>query len=115
MNTLISFLGAVAGDLLSEFNSNAMVDNAVNGSCRGHGIFEDLIPLRKDQVSSNDDAAALVVFSQRGEENSHFIAGLLDVADVVEDQYFKVIQEVVQGFFACLRSPALVFMSGLAR
>jgi hypothetical protein len=32
-------LGAVAGDLLSEFNNNAMVDDTVNGSGCGHGIF----------------------------------------------------------------------------
>jgi hypothetical protein len=43
----------VAGHLLSEFNNNAMVDDAVNGGRSGHGIFEDLIPLRKDEIGSD--------------------------------------------------------------
>ena len=82
----------MAGDLLSEFNDDAVVDDAVDGSGRGHGVFEDLVPLRKDQVGSDDDAAAFVAFGQQGEEHFHFVAGLLDVADVVEDEHFEAIE-----------------------
>ena len=92
LNALSSFLCAVAGDLLSELNNNAMVDDTVNGSGRGHGILEYLVPLRKYQIRSDNNAAALVAFSQQSEENLHFITGLLDVADVVEDKYLEAIK-----------------------
>ncbi len=35
-----------------------------------------------------NDAAAFVAFRQQGEERFHLVAGLLDVADVVEDDHF---------------------------
>ena len=46
------FIGSVAGHLLSEFDNNTVVDDAVDGSGGGHGVFEDLILLGKDQVGS---------------------------------------------------------------
>ena len=54
MNTQGGFLGTVAGDLLSEFNNDAVVNDAVNGG-GGQGIFEDLIPLRKLVLWKNKD------------------------------------------------------------
>ena len=39
------FIGSVAGHLLSEFDDNTVVDDAVDGGGGGHGVFEDLIPL----------------------------------------------------------------------
>jgi len=46
----------------------------------------------KNQVESNDNTATLVALSQESEEHLHLVAGLLDVADVIEDQYFVGIQ-----------------------
>jgi len=57
------FSGTMAVDLLSEFDNNAVVNDAVNCGCGGHWVFEDLIPLGKDQVGCDDDAAALIAFS----------------------------------------------------
>ena len=53
----------MAGHLLSELNNNPMVDNAVNGSRNGHGIFEDLIPLR-EEIGSDYRTEALAAFGQ---------------------------------------------------
>ena len=39
------FIGSVAGHLLSEFDDDTVVDDAVDGGGSGHGVFEDLIPL----------------------------------------------------------------------
>ena len=39
------FIGSVAGHLLSEFDDDTVVDDAVDGGGGGHGVFEDLIPL----------------------------------------------------------------------
>ena len=43
------------------------------------------IPIAEDQVAGDEDALAFVPLGQEGEKHFHFIAALLDVADVVED------------------------------
>ena len=44
------FIGSVTGHLLSEFDDDTVVDDAVDGCGGGHGVFEDLAPLREDQI-----------------------------------------------------------------
>ena len=41
---------------------------AVDGSHGGHLVFEDLVPLREDQVGADHDGAAFVAFGQEGED-----------------------------------------------
>ena len=43
----VSSVGYMAGYLLSEFNNNAVVDEAVIGGRRGYEIFKDLVPIEK--------------------------------------------------------------------
>jgi len=45
LDALGGLLCSVAGDLLSEFHDDAVVNDAVDGSGSGHGVFEDLFPL----------------------------------------------------------------------
>ena len=45
LDALGSLLGSVAGDLLSKLHDDAVVDDAVDGSGGGHGVFEYLFPL----------------------------------------------------------------------
>ena len=92
MNTQGGILGAVADDLLSEFNNDAVVNNTINGGRRGQGVFEDLVPLGKDQVGGDDDATAFIAFGEQGEEHLHLVARLLDVAYVIEDQHIKAVE-----------------------
>jgi|GEM_PF-2422616 len=54
------------------------------GQC-GHLVFENLIPLRKDEVGTDHDAAALIAFGQECEEHLHFLSVLLHIADIVEN------------------------------
>ena len=63
-----------------------MVDQAVDGGGRGHGVLEDLLPLAERQVARQHHTAALVAFSQQSEQHLHLLAALLDVAEVVDDQ-----------------------------
>jgi hypothetical protein len=51
----------------------------------GHGILENADPIAEDQVAGDEDALAFVPLGQEGEGHLHFVAALLDVADVVED------------------------------
>ena len=92
LNTLGGFLGTVAGDFLPEFHDDAVVNHPIDGRRGGHGIFEDLVPLREDQVRGDDDAAAFVTLRQERKEYFHLVARLLNIADVVEDQNFIGIQ-----------------------
>jgi len=98
LDALGSFLCAVAGDLLSKFHDGAVVYDAINGGSGGHGVFEDLLPLGENQVGCDDDAAAFVTFGQQGEKHFHLVAGLLDIADVVENDDFVGV-EVAQLVF----------------
>ena len=82
----------MAGHLLSKFDNNAVMHDTVNSGCGGQGIFEDLIPLRKNEIGGNHHAAALVAFRQQGEEDFHFVTGLLNVTDIVKDQECEAIQ-----------------------
>jgi len=45
LDALGSMLGSVAGDLLSKFHDDAVVNDTVNCCGSGHGVFEDLFPL----------------------------------------------------------------------
>ena len=58
---------SVAGHLRSEFDDDAVVDHAIDGSGGGQGIFEDLIPLGEDQIGGDDHTATFVAFGQKGE------------------------------------------------
>ena len=78
--------------LLSKLNDDTVVNNAVNGSSRSHGIFENFLPLRKHQIRGNDYAASFVSFCQQGKKHFHFLSRLLDVTNVIQDENIKSIQ-----------------------
>ena len=57
-----------------------------------HLIAEDPIPVREDQIARDEDGAPLVAFGEEREENLSFLGALLDVSDVVENQYGEMIE-----------------------
>ena len=60
---------------------------------RGHRILEDLIPLAEDQgVRGDDDRFLFVALGEEGEEHLQLIAGLLHIADVVEDHVVEALE-----------------------
>lgn len=68
------------------------MNEAVDGCHGGHGILEDLVPLGEDQVGGDDDALSFVALGQELEKDFHFLAGLLDIADVIEDDGVKALE-----------------------
>jgi hypothetical protein len=62
-----------------------VVDESVDGGRCRHGVLEDAIPLREDEVARDDHAAPFVALGEEGEEDLHLIAVLLHVADVVDN------------------------------
>ena len=55
-------------------------------SCRsGHWIFKNLFPLGKRQIAGNHQAASFITIGKKGKQHFHFLAALLDVSDVIDD------------------------------
>lgn len=53
-------LQAVAAKV--QFDDHTVVHQAVDGRRGGHGILEDLLPMRERQVAGQQDTAAFVAF-----------------------------------------------------
>ena len=65
---------SVARDV--EHEDNAVVNQAINGRCRGHRIFEDPFPFGERQIAGDENAATLVTFCQRREQYFSLPLGL---------------------------------------
>jgi len=74
-------LQPVAGKI--KFQNYAVVDKAVNGCRRGHGVLEDVLPLGKGQITGYHQRPPLVALSQEDKKNLHLLPVLLNIADVV--------------------------------
>ena len=68
-----------------QLQDHRVLDEAVDRGRGRHGVLEDLVPLREDQVARDHHAATLVSFGEQGEEHLHLLAVLLHIADVVDD------------------------------
>src|SRR5262249_24463001 len=68
-----------------DLDDDGVMDEPVDGCRRRHRALEDPLPLAEDQVSRDDQRAALVPLGHQGEEQLRFVGGLLHVAEVVED------------------------------
>jgi hypothetical protein len=69
---------------------------AVDRGQGGEWVLEDLVPFGEDQIAADHDAAPLVAFGQEGEKDLHFLAALLDVAEIVEDDDAVAVQSLDQ-------------------
>jgi len=59
---LLGFFDTVAGKV--HLQDHAMMDHPVYHGNRGHGILEDLLPLRKHEIAGDDDRSSLVSVGQ---------------------------------------------------
>ena len=62
------------------------MDNTIDHGGGGHRVFEDLIPLGEHEVARDHHRASFIALGEQREEDFHFLAVLLDVTNVVEDQ-----------------------------
>jgi regulator of sigma D len=72
--------------------SRSMAAAVVIGSLK---IWSHWLKTRLELISRR---AALVALGQQREEHFHFLAALLDVADVVEDQHVEAVELLEFGF-----------------
>ncbi len=97
---LLCCVSPVAGDV--EFQDDGVVDDPVNRRGGGHGVGEDALPLREDQVGRDAQRPALVAFGNQGEENLGLLVApvsstgrdLGQVAQVVQKQEVEAVQLV---------------------
>src|SRR2546421_1369948 len=68
------------------------MDHTVDGRHSGHGIFEDALPFTENQIGGNHDGFALIAFSQEGEEDFHFITGVLNITNIIQDHAGKLLE-----------------------
>ena len=71
--------------LTGKFEDDTVMDESVDGGHGGHGIVEDFIPLGEGKIGGEHEGPALVTFGEEVEEDLHFRAGMLHIADVVDE------------------------------
>ena len=79
------FFGPHALDVFAKLDDQTVMHHSVDRRRGGEGILEDLIPLGEDEVGGDDHAAPFVPFGQKSKQNFHFLAALLHVTQIVEN------------------------------
>lgn len=90
----------------SHLDDDGVVNEAIDGSSSGHGVAEDAVPLREDEVANDGDALALVALSEEGKEHFHLVALLLDVAKVVDKARQRRSSALIVASRLCRRAAA---------
>lgn len=68
------------------------MDQAIDGSRRGHRIFEYAFPFAEDQVAGDQYRSPFIALGDKGEEDLGLFGALLDVANFVKDGEFEAVQ-----------------------
>ena len=87
---LLCCVSPVAGDV--KLQDDGVVDYPVNRCGGGHGVGEDALPLREDQVGRDAQGPAFVAFCDEGEEDLGLLSTLGQVAEIVQEQEVEVVQ-----------------------
>ena len=69
-----------------------MVDHPVDGRGGGHGVGEDALPLREDQVGGDAQRSSFVAFGDEGEKDLRLLGPLGQIAQVVQEQEVTIVQ-----------------------
>ena len=72
--------------------NDGVMDHAVNGSHGGHRIFENAFPFAEHQIRGDHHRFAFIALSQERKEHLHFVAIMLDVANIIENDTGKLVQ-----------------------
>ena|SRR5579875_1146998 len=81
---LARLLGAIAVDG-HHIQNDAVVDHAVDSRHRRHGILENALPFTEDEIGADQHRLAFIALGKKGKEHLHFVAIVLNVADIVKD------------------------------
>src|SRR6266702_2103295 len=87
---MVGFGSTIALDL-PQIHNDGVMDDAIYCRHRSHRVFENLVPLAKDQIRGNDHGSGFIALGEEREEHFHLLAVLLDIADVIEDDAGELI------------------------
>jgi hypothetical protein len=62
-----------------------VVDHAVDSSHGGHRIFENAFPFAKNEIGGDEHRFSFIAFRKERKEHLHFVAIVLNVANIIED------------------------------
>ena len=65
--------------------NDAVVDHTVDSSHGGHGIFEDSFPFAEHEIGGDQHRFAFIAIRQKRKKHLHFVAIVLNVANIIED------------------------------
>ena len=65
--------------------NDAVVDHAVDGSHGGHRIFENAFPFAEHEIGGDQHRFAFIAIRQKRKKHLHFVAIVLNVANIIED------------------------------
>ncbi len=88
---MVGGLSAIAFHM-HHIQNHRVMDHAIDGRHGGHRIFEDALPFTENQIGGNHDGFALIAFSQEGEEYFHFITGVLNITNIIQDHAGKLLE-----------------------
>lgn len=80
----LGFRLRVADAFVGEGQYMAVLGEPVDGRHAGHGVLEDPVPLREDQVAGDQQAAPFVGIADELEEHLHLFAVVFDIAQLVD-------------------------------
>ena len=90
LTSLLSRASAVAGHV--KLQDDGVVDHPVNRRGGGHGVGEDALPLREDQIGGDAQRSPFVAFGDEGEKDLGLLGTLGQVAQIVQEQEVEVVQ-----------------------
>src|SRR2546426_4373192 len=65
--------------------NDAVVDHTIDGSHGGHRIFENAFPFAEHEIGGDQHRFVFVALGQERKEHLHFVAIVLNVANIIED------------------------------
>src|SRR6266566_4530643 len=65
--------------------NDAVVGHAVDGSQGGHRIFENAFPFAEHEIGSDQHRFALIALGKERKEHLHFVAIVLHIPNIIED------------------------------
>ncbi len=74
------------------------MNQSIDGCRGGHGVFEDLLPIRENQVAGEQNASLFVSMGEKSKKNLHFLAALLHIAKIIYEQCLEPTQSLQLSF-----------------
>lgn len=65
--------------------NDAVVDHAVDGSHGSHRIFENSFPFTEHEIGGDQHRFSFIALGKKRKEHLHFVAIVLNVANIIED------------------------------